>query len=237
MGVPGASKVRFVVVETIPYGGADTIGLTQIFPDDQTALIQLEAAYFGNMDLVNHEAAHAFFTAAHSPEGSLSIMEPIEDPGEEWPSALDIAQLKSWLDVPLNPGPDPPADPVPEEPTTYFFPGDLPIYITHWHIPQGARARMTATVTDPAPAIIRPVYAETHEQMLSGDRHVLCGGIDTDRQGFHATAWQDARGSGDLYVGLIVEAEAGVSMDELNIAHAEVVLSGVGESGGTPIPN
>lgn len=197
------------------------------------AVIVLDETYQGNMDLVNHEAAHAFFYAEHSPEGSDSIEEPIEDPGEEWPSTSDIAQVRAWLGLP----PDPDEGGTPPDPTIYFFPGGLESYITNWEIPAGARARLTATVTDPAPAVIRPVYAASHEAMLSGDRHPLCRGIGTDVGGWHETEWQDARSSGDLYVALIVEAEEGVSMDELNIAHAEVQLSGTGDDSSRSIAN
>jgi hypothetical protein len=96
---------------------------------------------------------------------------------------------------------------------------------------------MTTTVIDPAQAIIRPVYADSREAMLSGDRHILSRGIGTEEQGFYATEWQDARGQGDLYVGLVVEAEAGVSMDDLNIGLAEVQLSGTGDEISRSIAN
>ena len=230
-GSPGA-KIVFHVVDTIEYGGVGTIGLCTHYPDGSCA-IQLETAQYSNPDLVNHEAAHGYFFAEHSPEGSDSIEEPIEELGfVEWPSALDIAQVRAWLGDPPQP-----EDPPVLEPQRFWFPSDLDTYITDWFIPEGVKARMTATVVDPAPGVIRPVYANTHADMISGDRHVLCRSISTERQGWHATEWQDPQGNGDLFVGMIIELEPGVSIDELNIGHAEVQLSGTGDDEGRGTPN
>jgi len=229
-GSPDAAIIFHVVDEiTGPNLGTGVIGLCSHYRDGSCA-IQLESGQYANPDLVNHEAAHGYFFAEHSPEGSDSIMEPLEELGfVEWPSDLDIAQVQAWLGNP--------PDPAPPELQRYFFPGGLETYITNRHIAAGALARMTCTVTDPAAAIIRPVYADTHAHMLSGDRQVLCGGLSTDRQGWHNTEWQEAKGSGDLFIAFVVEAEPGVSMDELNIAHAELQLSGSGDNAGRDIPN
>lgn len=227
---PGGA-VAIHVVDTIP-GSPGIIGLATHYADGSCRVL-LEAGQYANPDLVNHEIAHAFFFAEHSPEGSDSIEEPLEELGTvEWPSDLDISQLIAWL----GPAPAPPLPP-PPEPERYFFPGNLDTYITNWYIPSGARVRVTCTVRDPAPGIIRPVCADTHAHMLSGERQVLCGGLSTDAAGWHKTEWQDANRSGDLYVAFIVEVEAGVSIDELNIAHAEVQLSGTGDDGTRDIPN
>lgn len=198
------------------------------------AEIVLEAAYVGMADLVNHEAAHAFFYAEHSPNGTDSLLEPIEDPGTEWPSASDIAQVRAWL----GNGPAAPPDDVEvAEAETYWFPADLETYITKWNVPAGARARMTATVIDPAPALIKPVFATSHEDLLAGSYERFCRGLGTDEAGDLHTEWQGARGSGDIYVGIVVDVEAGYTLDDLNVGLCEVQISGSGDDSSRSIAN
>lgn len=78
-------RVRFQVVESLP---GNIIGQANwgSFP----VLVELEAALYGNLDLLNHEAGHAIFYATHLPEDTVSIMEPMEDLGEEWPSDAEL---------------------------------------------------------------------------------------------------------------------------------------------------
>lgn len=219
---PGSPGLIFQVVETIA-GDAGTIGVTH-WNGLQPILIELEAAFFGNMDLVTHEAIHGWLYAEHSPEGTDSIMEPIEDPGEEWLSPLDIEQIVNWLaSAPVD--------------QTFWFPSDLDGYITQRTIPADARVRFVATVIDPLEAVIRPVYALQYADIVAGDWAYLTRGIGCHGAGEHETEWQQALISGEFYVGIVVETESAVTIDGLAIGLAEVQLSATGEGGGSPIAN
>jgi hypothetical protein len=231
-------RVVFQVVETIP-GGAWIWGVAHI--DEFPVLVELEAGQFGNMDLVNHEAGHAFFMAGHSPEGSASVMEPFEEGGDEWPSQTDIAQVRAWLGNPPPPQqPPPPPPPRPPADLTYWFPSDLKHYITKWPIPEGARTRVSATIIDGSPCVLRPIWAKDHLEMLSGEYSQFGRGPDLERSGFFRTSWQEVPGgaTGDTYVGLIIDGATSEDFDRLVISHAEVHIVGAAlTGGGSPIPN
>jgi len=217
-----SGNVVFQVVQTIP-GPAGTIGVAHW--GESPVRVELEAALYNNMDLVTHEALHAFLFASHSPEGSISILEPIEDPGEEWLSATDISQIQAWLGAA-------PAD------LKYWFPGDLEHYITKWEVPAGSKTRLLATVIDGAPCALKAVYATTHAAMLSGSYTPFGRGLDVSLRGFWHTSWQVVPASGDLYIGLIVDGATPADFQELIVGLAEVQLIAEAEPGsGTPIPN
>lgn len=219
LGSPG---LIFQVVETIE-GDANILGITY-WNGSRPYLIQIEAAYFGNPDIVTHEAIHGWLLAMHSPPNTDSIMEPAEDPGDEWLSALDIEQIVNWLaSAPMD--------------QTFWFPSDLDSYITQRTIPDGARVRFVATVLDPLEAVIRPVYALAYEDLIAGDWAYLARGIGCHSTGFHETEWQESLVSGEFYIGIVVETESAVTIDGLAIGLAEVQLSATGEGGGSPIPN
>lgn len=225
-------NVIFRVVQDIGIGNAIGVANWNEFP----VIVDLEAAWYGDMSLVIHEAIHAFFLAHHSPQNSISVMEPMEDSpnpmvNDEFLTAMDRAQIRQWKGELAAPDPEPP------EPQKFYFPANLGSYMTEWHIPAGAKARVTATVRDPAPGVIRAVCADSHAAMLAEDRRLLCRSVGTHEQGFHPSGWTDAKDSGSLYVALIVELEAGVSPDQLNISHAEVQLSGTGDATAPSIAN
>lgn len=214
----------FQVVEEIDRPpGEDAIGIA--YWNDFPVLVELEAALFGNQDLVTHEALHSFLLANHSPEGSDSLLEPIEDPGEEWLSPGDIAEIEAWLS-------GAPAD------LTYWFPGDLEHYITKWSIPAGARTRLSANIIDGSSCVLKAVWWSDHLAMIGGDYQQFGRGLDLGRSGFFHTSWQSAPVSGDTYIGLIIDGATTEDFDRLVIAHAEVQIVGAElTGGGDPIPN
>lgn len=223
--VASGGSVSVHVVNNLSYGGnPDVIGLTWHYSDG-SCKVELEAQQYANADVVVHEFAHAYFYMEHSPEGSDSVCEPVDEPGDEWPSAIDIAQVRAWLGL----APNPDDGGTPEIPQTFWFPGDLDSYITRWVVPTGARARMTCVVLNPAAALIKPVFSSDYDALIGGDYEVFCRGIGTDTAGFFRTEWQDARGTGDIYVGIVVDAEAGVTLEDLAIGLVEVQISNTGQ--------
>lgn len=219
-----SGNVIFQVVETIDVESGDAIGIA--YWNEWPVRVELEAAWFGNMDLVTHEMLHAALYASHSPEGSDSLLEPIEDPGEEWLSAIDIAQITEWLAGAYV------AD------LTYWFPGDLEHYITKWPIPEGARTRVTAKIVDNSPCVLKPVWGSDHLEMVAGDYSPFGRGLELSRSGFFSTPWQEAPTAGDTYVGLIIDGATEEEFDRLVISHAEVQIVGAElTGGGSPIPN
>jgi hypothetical protein len=217
----GQGRVIFQVVETIPKNpGAIGIAYWNSVP----VVVLLEEAWFGNMDLVTHEALHAFLYAIHSPEGSDSLLEPMEDPGEEWLSPTDIEQIEAWLSGDWSG-------------TWYWFPGDLPYYITHWIVPEGAKTRLVLTVFTGTAVVLKAVYAETHEAMLSGDFQPFGIGVSAGEQGFWTSEWVDAP-AGEFYIGIIAEGASPDDFQDLAVSVAEVQLASPSATGGgSPIPS
>jgi hypothetical protein len=213
--------VIFQVVETIP-DHPNAIGIAHWNSVPVTVL--LKEAYFGNMDLVTHEALHAFCLASHSPEGSLSILEPLEDPGEEWLSPGDIAELTAWLTGDWSG-------------IAYWFPGDLPYYITKWIVPEGSKARLVCTVINGAPVVMKAVYAATREAMLADDYQPFTIGLDTSSEGFFATEWIEAP-AGEFYVGIVVEGGSPEDFQDFTVGLADVQIAApTATGGGSPVPN
>lgn len=190
-----------------------TIGLTYWSSYDGVQMrVDLEAGQYPFADLVNHESGHAFFMASHSPEGSDSIMEPIDEPSDEWPSDSDIAQVEAWLGNSV-------------EATTFWFPGDLPTYMTYWDIPTTSVARLHMTVLEGAPAIVRPVSAPTHEQMISGDYSPFARALDAYHKGFYWGGWEPPP-VGPQWVGIVVQTENPEDISDLVLGLAEVQIKG-----------
>ena len=123
------------------------------------------------MDLVTHEALHAFLYANHSPLGSDSVLEPLEDPGEEWLSDTDIAQIEAWLAGDFDG-------------TRVWFPGDLPHYITRWVIPPRTKTRLVCTILEAAPVVIRAVCGTSHATLVGGTDQPFGIGMDLASEGF-----------------------------------------------------
>ena len=215
-----SGNVIFQVVEAIP-GNPGRIGEARW--NEFPVLVLLEEAYFGNMDLVTHEALHAFLYANHSPLGSDSVLEPLEDPGEEWLSDTDIAQIEAWLAGDFDG-------------TRYWFPGDLPHYITRWVIPPRTKTRLVCTILEAAPVVIRAVCGTSHATLVGGTHQPFGIGMDLASEGFFSTEWTDAP-SGELYVGLVVEGATPEEFSDLAVGLAEVQIAGSdAEGGGSPIP-
>jgi hypothetical protein len=223
--VTSSPHVIFRVVETIAdHAGAIGVAYWNSFP----VLVEVEAAYFGNMDLITHEALHAFLYGIHSPEGTDSVLEPIEDPGEEWLSVTDIAQIEAWL---AGPG-----APLPIEPVSYWFPGDLPHYITKWIVPEGAKGRIVAVVLAPSSVMLRAVCNESHEALLDGDFQQFGAGVDASFSGFLTSEWAEVP-SGELYVGVKAEGETLEGFEDFVAGFVDVqIAASTATGGGTPIP-
>ena len=214
-------KVIFQVVETIP-DQPGAIGMA--YWNSVPVVVLIEEAWFGTMDVVTHEALHAFCLASHSPEGSDSVLEPMEDPGEEWLSPTDIEQLEAWLSGDWSG-------------TWYWFPGDLPHYITHWIVPEGSKTRLVLTVFTGGDVVLRAVYAETHDAMLAGDHQPFGIGVSAAEQGFWTSEWVEAP-AGEFYVGIIVEGASPDDFQNLAVGVAEVQLASPSATGGgSPIPS
>jgi hypothetical protein len=228
--VPTSSaKVIFQVVDTIP-GNPGTIGIAHWY--SVPVIVLLEEAYFGNMDLVNHEALHAFAYAIHSPLGTDSLMEPLESPGEEWLSPLDIEQIEAWLA-----GLTAPVGSVGSTAERwYWFPGDLPHYITKWIVPEGSKTRIVATNMGSSSVVMRAVCNTDYTEMLAGNFQTFGIGVDLTFQGFYASEWTEAP-MGEQYVGIIVEGATAADFQNLTVSVAEVQLaSSSATGGGSPIP-
>lgn len=215
-----SGAVIFQVVETIA-GPPNNIGLAHWNSDP--VLVELEAATLGP-DVITHEAGHAFFLAQHTPSGTDSVMEPVDEIGVEWPSASDLAAVEAWL---AGDSSD----------TVFWFPGDLPYYITKWIVPVGSKARLVLTILEGAPVVMRAVCSADHSAMLSGAHQPFGLGIDASEQGFFHSEWTDAP-SGELYVGVIVEGATPEDFQNLTVGLADVQIAAPSATGGgTPIPN
>ncbi len=111
----------------------------------------------------------------------------------------------------------------PPSPEWWWFPGDLPYYITRWPVPEGAEARMTATVIDGADATLVPVVSDDHSELLAGNWRRFAPAIDCSQRGFYKTGWRVAR-SGDVYVGIVVRAQSVEVLQGLVVGLAEVQI-------------
>ncbi len=218
-------NVIFQVVETIS-GPANTLGIA--YWNDFPVLVELEAAYYNNMDLVNHEAGHAFFYASHSVEGAISLMEPMEDPGEEWTSDADISEIRRWLGIDGSPDPPPPPQALP--PKTYWHPLDLPHYITKRDLSGASESRVSVAVPNVRRAGLEPgnnlkaIYSADYEAMKDGEYEDLGEGVWFGEPGFYTSGWEEipegAKGGGEVYVGMTITTH--LPIDELSLGQAEV---------------
>ena len=188
------ARVQFYVVDELigrPTGWAGAASNN----GDGTGQVSIEAAYhddptYGLYELVNHEAAHAFFGAEHSDEG---IMPHSGSAASTWPSDANIASLRAWLGLP----PDPEAgDPTPTE--DLWFPGNLEYYITRWPVEPDMQARLSTTVIEGAHATLRAVCAEEYADLLAGTHERFTRSVGVSEQGMWTTGWRDAP-DGGLY--------------------------------------
>lgn len=80
--------------------GTQDIGCTERIPETGLAVVTLQANLFRrDRAIINHEAAHAWFSANHASPDSGSIMEPSSSFAELslGPTAADIQTVKDWL--------------------------------------------------------------------------------------------------------------------------------------------
>ena len=223
------TTVTYQVVETILPGDPDyTYAWGVCIPagtydwNPTNTWVQIEATHFADLGITNHEAAHAFFHATHSPEGSDSLMEPYEDPGSEAPSATDLAQVEQWLST-YDP-PDPPK-PIDEGGNVYWFPADLSTYITRWPVPEGSEARLTAPVLEGARVALQALYHTDYAELLAGNGSRFTRGIDCYHEGFHRSPWRPCP-SGEVYVGVTVQMDNEADVLPLIVGQAEVQIRG-----------
>lgn len=223
------TTVTYQVVETITVGDAPGFAWgifipAAFVPSIPYPRIQIEAAHFADLGIPNHEAAHAFFGATHSPAGSDSLMEPYEDPGSEWPSEIDLAQVEAWLAT----APEEHADhdrPEGEGGNTLWFPGDLPDYITRWPVPIGCESRLEANVIRGARAALQPVYHTDLDELLAGNGKRFAQGIDCYQAGFFTSPFKDAP-DGDIYIGIKVLKDEEADISDFIVGLAEVQIRG-----------
>lgn len=216
--IGGEDGVVFRSVADLPGNAIGTC-----FYDTVPPHVDLKASFFGNKDLVNHEAAHAFFFATHSPEGSTSIMEPMEDPGEEGASATDIAQVEAWLDG---------ADPEGLGARTYWHPLDLPHYITKCDLSEQTEVMVSVPVPDVDKAGLEPgtfievVWAADYADMLAEDYEPLGASASFSEAGFYDSGYSEiasgAREAGEVYVGLTITTSLPLASLALGTAEVRV---------------
>lgn len=220
----GTGGVVFRSVGSLP---GNAIGMC--YYDTSPPRVDLLASWAGNKDLVNHEAAHAFFFASHSPEGSASIMEPIEDPGEEWPSEVDLEQVARYLGLPWPP--DAPAEGAAPEialaPGLYWHPLDLGGYKTRWDLSSLSQVRLMVPVVDArtrgaeeAP-VLSTVYSSDPEAAI-GDWLPLGASVEVDGMRIHDSGWQPLSASGDIYIGATLRVP--LPLDALTVGAADIRL-------------
>ena len=92
--------VSFQYMRDPPCEGTQDIGCTERIPETGLAVVTLQANLFRrDRANINHEAAHAWFSANHAPGDSGSIMEPSSSYAELslGPTAADIQTVKDWL--------------------------------------------------------------------------------------------------------------------------------------------
>ena len=105
----------------------------------------------------------------------------------------------------------------------YWFPGDLPLYITRWPIPGGAEVRLTAAILEGQPATLRAVYSTDYDAMVAGTHTAFTDDLDASARGFYETDWQAASGVGEeVYIGIVVDTEEDIT--DLIIGLAEVQI-------------
>lgn len=183
--------------------------------------VDLQASYFGNKDLVIHEACHAFLTASHSPEGSVSLMEPIEDPGEEGLSGTDVAQIRAYLALETPP--------IAHATGTYWHPLNLPFYITRWDLSDATESRVVAPVAAittagrELAATLSAVYSTTFSPTLPGPWQPLGSSVYFGDEGFYVSEWATIPAgakTGEVYIGMTIDLQQPVG--ELSLGQTEL---------------
>lgn len=218
-----ADSVSFQMVDTFPAGDAvpGQVGLTYPRNGSQPPYVLLAAGTFGDEQNLNHEAGHAFLTAAHSATTD-SIMYPVENYAAPWPTVGDIAAVETWLAT-YDPSTGP-ANPASEGGSIHWFPADLSSYITRWPVPAGAEARLTASVLSGAPALLRSVYSADYSAMLAGDYRRFSPSADAYQEGFLKTNWRAVPASGELFVGVVAHVDTDSDLAGLVVGLTEVQI-------------
>jgi hypothetical protein len=213
-----------VVFRSVAALAGNAIGMC--YYDTDPPRVELLSSYFENMDLVNHEAAHAFFYAAHSPDGSESIMEPIEDPGEEWPSETDLQQVASWLSLPYPPGGDVGSVEVDAlAPGLYWHPVDLGGYKTRWDLSEASEVRLTLPVMDARSRAhetgptLSAVYSLDQDAPIT-DWLPLGASVESDGIRVHDSDWSPVAVQEDVFVAMTLEVP--LPLDSLTMGAAEL---------------
>lgn len=132
----------------------------------------------------------------------------------EWPTFDVVAVRMGAEETPLAPG-------------TYFHPLNLPHYITKWDVSASTESRMTAVVAKAAlGAVLRPVWAPTREEVLSGDWEYFAAGVPTDDTGFLEGEWgempEGAIAAGEAFVGFVLEVSEEVDALVFGVAEVQV---------------
>lgn len=113
---------------------------------------------------------------------------------------------------------------------TYFFPADLPHYVTRWNVASASAARFSLCVLVGTEGVtVRPVFDVDHEQLTSGVWGYFTDGfITASARGFYVTNWEpvneDAALIGEVYIGIVLEVAEDIDDSELVLGLAEVQL-------------
>ena len=208
-----SASVTWQIVEMTSSGDPDVTGTTN-YNDDGSVLVELVASEFGNTNLVNHEAGHAYFGAEHTASGTMETGGEDDPP---WPTDEDIADVEAWL---AGTSPD-----VIGGQHLYWFPGDLPHYITRYNLSAASEARFHITVLSGASGVsLKPVYASHLPAMRSGIHSDLTPAVAASARGIYETGWvpvpEGARG--EMFVGIRVVFESDTGPEDIAIGLAEV---------------
>lgn len=190
-------------------GGASANGCTHSNVDGTASVtISYERAIAGfTPGLVNHESAHAFFTATHEVgPGGPGVM--TGDSPDGWPTSGDVADVVAWLGGTGG--------------GVFWFPGDLEHYITKWPLSGVSELRFFANVVRGTPgAYLRPVWGKTHDDLLEGRFDGLTDVVSVDRRGTYSTGWVAvppiAKETGDVWIGVRVKRDT-ADVDVMNLA-------------------
>lgn len=114
---------------------------------------------------------------------------------------------------------------------TYFFPANLPYYVTKWDVSLASEVRFSAVVFAGAPGVvIRPVFDAELAVLLSGSEAgaYFSTGIAASTTGFFVTEWEpineDAKFIGNIYVGIVVEIAEDTDEADFTLGLAEVQI-------------
>lgn len=112
---------------------------------------------------------------------------------------------------------------------TYFFPANLPHYITRWNVAAASEVRFSLTVIRGTAGVsLRPVFDAELAVLQSGVWAYFSSGISATSSGFFVTEWEpmneDAVFIGEVYVGVVVEVSEEIDERDLVLGLAEVQI-------------